>query len=395
MEQMSGKERMMTAFRNKQPDRVPAAPDISIMIPTKLTGKPTWEVEYLKSPSLQKAYIDAVRYFGMDGWMYNGNLSYKSKSAVGYDSQIVKKETDKWYVQTRVRTPDGDMTYTYVYPRDNPSTLVEFPVKDFRKDFKKIRHLFSEIVSYDPTLYRQAKEEIKDLGIICCGIWPPGLQNMVDLMGLEDLTYAYYDNEDLFEELTQMCDKRCVRMTEMAIEEGVESVLTGGSGSITLQSPELFRKLSFPTIQKITKMCRQAGIISGIHSCGKERYIVELCANGSDLDYINPLEVPPMGDCDLADCKNRFGDKLALMGNLHTSEVMLFGSVELVRLKSLEAILAAGRNGGFVLSTGDQCGRDTPAENIFEMVSVCKEYGMYPLDTEKIETEIKRLKDGI
>jgi len=214
-------------------------------------------------------------------------------------------------------------------------------------------------------------------------------------MGLEDLTYAYYDNEDLFAELTLMWDKRCVRMTEMAIEEGVESVLTGGSGSITLQSPELFRKLSFPTIQKITKMCRQAGIISGIHSCGKERYIVELCANGSDLDYINPLEVPPMGDCDLADCKNRFGDKLALMGNLHTSEVMLFGSVELVRLKSLEAILAAGRNGGFVLSTGDQCGRDTPAENIFEMVSVCKEYGMYPLDTEKIETEIKRLKDGM
>jgi uroporphyrinogen decarboxylase len=33
--------------------------------------------------------------------------------------------------------------------------------------------------------------------------------------------------------------------------------------------------------------------------------------------------------------------------------------------------------GGFILSTGDQCGRDTPDENIFKLVEVCEKYGKY------------------
>ena len=86
-------------------------------------------------------------------------------------------------------------------------------------------------------------------------------------------------------------------------------------------------------------LCKQAGVISGIHSCGRERYIVELCAQQSDLE----------------ECKQKFGNKLALMGNLHTSNVMLYGSVKYVRRESLKAILVAGEGGGFVLSTGDQC----------------------------------------
>jgi uroporphyrinogen decarboxylase len=177
------------------------------------------------------------------------------------------------------------------------------------------------------------------------------------------------------------------------LEAGVESILTGGSGSITMQSPALFRKLSLPTLKKITKRCREAGVLCGIHSCGKERYLVEACANETELDYVNPLEVPPMGDCDLAELKLKFGHKLALMGNLHTTQLMLLGSVSDVRREALKAILAAGQNGGFVLSTGDQCGRDTPFENIFELVKVAKEFGGYPLDMDRIQDEISRLEN--
>jgi uroporphyrinogen decarboxylase len=101
-----------------------------------------------------------------------------------------------------------------------------------------------------------------------------------------------------------------------------------------------------------------------------------------------------MGDCDLAECKEKFGHKLALMGNLHTTSVMLFGSVEDVRRESLKAILAAGKDGGFVLSTGDQCGRDTPFANILEMVRVAREFGTYPLDFGRIRGEIRRLESS-
>jgi uroporphyrinogen decarboxylase len=37
----------------------------------------------------------------------------------------------------------------------------------------------------------------------------------------------------------------------------------------------------------------------------------------------------------------------------------------------------AMEGGGFILSTGDQCGRDTPDENIFKLIEVCEKYGKY------------------
>ena len=43
--------------------------------------------------------------------------------------------------------------------------------------------------------------------------------------------------------------------------------------------------------------------------------------------------------------------------------------------------------GGFILSTGDQCGRDTPDANIFAMVEAAKQFGEYPLDFERIFTD--------
>ncbi|MHB1484208.1 MAG: uroporphyrinogen decarboxylase family protein [Saccharofermentanales bacterium] len=390
--EMTPRERIMTALSNKVPDRVPATPDISIMIPCKLTGKPFWEIEINSNPSLASAYIDAAKFFGIDGWMFNGTLQYKHKSQVSYESKIIRSSPEIWEVQHIIHTPDGDMTQTLVSPWNNPSTLTEKPMKDIREDFKKVKHLFSDVIGYDDTIYKQQKKEMGDQGMICCFISPPGLTMWsCTLMGLEDLTYAYYDYPELFEELTELNDKVAVQQMEMAIDAGVESILTGGSGSITLQSPELFRKLTLPTIKKVTKMCKDAGIISGIHSCGKENYLVESCANETDLDYVNPLEIPPMGDCDLADIKSKFGSKLALMGNLHTTKVMLNGSVDDVRRESLKAIRDAGAGGGFVLSTGDQCGRDTPFENIFEMVRVSKEFGSYPLDMDKISEEIKKL----
>lgn len=393
MKEMTPRERMMTALRNQQPDRIPVAPDISNMIPCRLTGKPFWEIYVNENPPLWKAYIDAVKHFGMDGWFIYGDLQYKTGLPLEVDRKVIKKDVDCWEVQTTYHTPDGDLTELMVSPRNNPPTHIEKYVKNFKEDFKKFKHFFSEVTGYDDSLFRQQKKELGELGIMCVPIGTPGLHIFIDLFdgNLEAETYAFYDYPELFEELCQIYEHNCLQKVEMAIDAGADSIITGGSGSLTLQSPEIWRQLSLPTLKKITKMCKEAGVISGVHSCGKERYIVEVCTLETDLDYINPLEIPPMGDCALSECKTKFGDKIALMGNLHTVEVMLNGSPIDVKRESLKAILAGGMRGGFVLSTGDQCGRDTPDENIFTMVETVKEFGKYPLDIGRIEDEIKQL----
>ena len=66
---MTSKERMIKVMLNQQPDIVPVTPDISKMIPCRLTVKPFSDIYLYKNPPLWKAYIDAVRYFGFDGWL--------------------------------------------------------------------------------------------------------------------------------------------------------------------------------------------------------------------------------------------------------------------------------------------------------------------------------------
>ena len=124
-------------------------------------------------------------------------------------------------------------------------------------------------------------------------------------------------------------------------------------------------------------MCKAAGIPTMLHSCGKSRDLVDLLAEHTDVGCVNPLEIAPMGDVDLAEVKRARGRQIALMGNLHTTDVMLNGSPDQVRRAAIEAMRAGGPGGGFVLSTGDQCGRETPEANLRAMVEVAKVLGVY------------------
>ena len=185
------------------------------------------------------------------------------------------------------------------------------------------------------------------------------------------------DYPDEFDELIHLQQDYAVRIAEMGIDAKPDFFMLGASGLWTLQSPEVFRKCSLPVIKKTTRMAKEAGIPSLLHSCGKERELVDIFVNETDLDCVNPLEVPPMGDCDLAEIKRAYGTRIALMGNIHTTDVMLRGTPDDVRRVARECIEAAAEDGGFILSTGDQCGRDTPDENLFALVETAREYGRY------------------
>ena len=143
-----------------------------------------------------------------------------------------------------------------------------------------------------------------------------------------------------------------------------------------MQSLDIVKEFSLPAMARLTRIFKQAGILTSLHCCGKERAIVELAA-ATDLDCIDPLEVPPMGDCDLGEIKAEFGAKLALKGNLHTTEVMLRLDPAGVEREARKCLAAAMTGGGFILGTGDQCGRDTPEANIVKLVEVCEKYGQY------------------
>lgn len=387
-QEMTGKERMLTAILGGQPDRVPCAPDISSMIPCRLTGRPFYEThldrnpyppsEYT-NPALGEAYLHAAEYFGIDTWYMYGSLDYKTRSAATHHYEVVKRTPERVTGRLTIHTPDGDLTAEDIFFAADSPTKTEKIIKNLEDDFPKLRHLYPDITGYDGSNARQTMARVGDAGIYCIIMGYPGFQDWIFSFNgnLEAMTYAYYDYPELIDELIDMQDRQLCRQAEMVLDFRPDVLFLGGSGTLTLQSPELFRKMGLPTIKKITRMAREAGVPTMIHSCGKSTELVKILAEETDLNCINPLEIPPMGDANLKDLKQKYGRKLCLMGNLHTTEIMLQGSPEDVEKAAKQCIDDAGQGGGFILSTGDQCGRDTPAANIFKMVEVCKTYGRY------------------
>lgn len=378
-DEISSRERMLLAMQNKQADRVPVAPDFSNMIPCRLTGKPFWEVYYFVDPPLWKAYIEAVKYFGTDGWFTDGDMQFQYPRQRYEAIEELNKYPDRWIVRRRGKMDGAPYSRETTYFRGDPPTETDKPIKGIDADWDLIRSWFLPPNGYNPDILNKQRRELGELGPFGISIPYPGFQHWFGLFagGLDPLVNWYYDKPDRIEELRLLHEKQVLRQMEMILEAKPDFVLLGASGTITLQSPKIARHLSLPTIQKLTKMAKEAGIPTMLHSCGKEKILVKWCAEETDLNCINPLEMPPMGDCDLAEIKRLYGDKIALMGNIHTTQVMLMGTVQDVERAACEAIDAAAEGGGFILSTGDQCGRDTPDENIFKLVEVAKDYGRY------------------
>jgi uroporphyrinogen decarboxylase len=374
---MTARERMIAAMTNQQPDRVPVAPDISNMIPCRLTGKPFWEIYYFGDPPLWRAYIEAVQYFSFDGWFTEGSMQYQWPGERYSAIEDMRKTAETWVVRTRGRIDGESYQQETTYYVGDPPTVTVKPIGDIV--WPLLEKWFAPPVGYNPSLLHCQRQELGELGAFGVSIGYPGFQAWFGLFqgGLMDLSGWYYFQHDRIEQLRQLHEQQVIKQMEMILDERPDFVLLGGSGTVTLQSPRIARELSFPTIQKLTRMAREAGVPTMLHSCGKERELIRWCAEESDLNCINPLEIAPMGDCDLAEVKRAHGHQIALMGNLHTTDVMLRGTPDDVEKAARTAIDAAGTGGGFILSTGDQCGRDTPDANIFKLIEVAQTHGRY------------------
>ena len=402
METMTPRQRMLTAMRNEMPDRVPVAPDMSNMIPCRLTGKPFWDIYLYQDPPLWQAYIEAVKYFGIDGWIYNLDGFWlpdpdaaPPDPQVEHETVIVERSEHRIVTRAYSQRKGGEREWSdsvTVYPRYDPPTWLlaeKVGLAAPPERWEPIEGVKPQKQGFE--LLQQGLETFEERGVIGVFAGPPQLGNPEQGHGYS--VYDYYDRYDEVKDWAEAQHRGTVDYLKRVLAGPVrpDFILTGGSGMLVFNTPEIIRDLSLPALQDITRICKEAGIPSQIHCCGPERELVELSALETDLSSINPLEIPPMGNCDLAELKQSFGTKLGLMGNLHTTDVMLRGTVDEVRLASLRAIRAAGEGGGFILSTGDQCGRDTPDENIFAMVEVAKEFGQYPLDMGAIDNEIAKL----
>lgn len=375
---VTSRDRLLALLHGEVPDCVPVCPDISNMVPARLTGKPFWDIYVYKDPPLWKAHIDALKFFDIDGGFEVYDFGDLFGDAEGcWEDQIVHRYDDGRFVTQTLNLDTGEWSrHVRVHTADNPPATNVLPARIGLPAEPQTWEAISGVKEW-PTgleLWKLVREEMGDQGII--GM-PSGASTL--LVCDPDEIYAYYDDPRPFYERREQMLERVTRRMETISQLEVEPdfLLCGASGSLVFQSPTMFRELALPVLKHVTELAHDLGIPTHVHSCGPERELVKMAAEETQLTIIDPLEIPPMGDCSLAELKRLYGHKIALKGNLHTTKVMLRGSVDDVVAASKQAIDDAAAGGGFVLSTGDQCGRDTPDGNLYAMIETARTYGRY------------------
>jgi uroporphyrinogen decarboxylase len=384
---MTGKQRMMAAFGRHEADHVPVAPDLSAMVPVRLAGIP-FDQAFLDgkphhgyaSATVAEAYVNAVKYYGMDGWYLYGSMP-----------EIVPEDRSRWQTVTEPRakggqtrrfvaqTPYGEVSQVKMYPPDQPPWEEEKPLKELKRDWPRLRALMGEDEKWRWESDFTDRDRIGDLGVFTVSIGIPQDWYFFQRQGgYNVMFYDFVDEPEYIQEIMDFYTRYALARLRAVVAAKPDEVNLGGSvSSLSASSVTNFRKYDLPFIQEAARICREGGVFSHLHVCGKSRQLVDIVAQESDVDIMEPLEEPPGGNVDIAEVKRRYGHRLCLKGNINTFQFLLRATPQQVEEKAKRLIDDCAAGGGFVLSSGDQCARDTPDANLFKLVEVAKTYGRY------------------
>lgn len=379
---MTRKERITTAFRNGKPDRIPISPELWDVIPIKVSGRPFYEfssTSFGRVP-LWKAQLDAYDYFGCEAWIpVEPGASARQKMMVDSKSYFINPgliRTDNIYKTSRGNLKDVKHS---VYDYDLWS--IERPVKNLFEDMPMLEeYYFDDPSKLDYSEIMKAYDETGDSGIT---------EGIIGNTFFEFLTYyreggaaqIILDLNDWPEYFLPIQKRYIDYLAEIAREiirnTRVDAIfLNCGTSSLDTISPTLFRKWDLPLLKEIGKIAAKSNKIFHYHLHGKGRFMLEDIID-SGVNAICPLEKPPRGDFDLSEVKKKFGKKLALKGNIDPFFPLRDGTPDDVEKNVIECINSAGKEGGFILASGDGVLKGTPFKNIFAMVEAGKKYGKY------------------
>jgi uroporphyrinogen decarboxylase len=203
-----------------------------------------------------------------------------------------------------------------------------------------------------------------------------------DYLGYVQLFYELIDQPDLVEGIVEKTTAHYIRIVQRAAEIGVDVVMSGddiADNKGPLLSPKMWEHLFVPHFKKLVDAIHKADLYYWKHSDGNLYSLLDSII-GAGVDGIDPVD--PLGGMELDVVKGKYGQSVAIKGNVDQIELLTKGSPEEIREAVKTCIRDAGVGGGYVCSTSNMVHSGVDPERYRVMVEAIQEYGQYPLDRE-------------
>ncbi len=314
---------MLAACRGERPDRVPVSPFGLGHLDPK--GPVAAELIRRTDPFLT---------VGLGGNVFAG-------SAVEATSRQEGDETI-----TYIQTPTGHLLQRY-RRTDITGATVEFPCKN-ADDVES--YLSIPFVAAEPRAeaFLEQRARIGDDALLLAGIGD-AICFPATILSPEDLCLLWMDDPDLLRACVEVAHDRLLDYVEAACRAGVDAFrIVGGEYATEQLGPAGFAALVQPWDRELVDVMHKHGALAYYHNHGYVDTYLETFAD-LDIDFLDPLEVPPYGNVDLGAAHRRIGDRVCLVGGLDDMEVLETRDEATVRKMGRAHLEAVGHVSGFCL----------------------------------------------
>jgi uroporphyrinogen decarboxylase len=199
------------------------------------------------------------------------------------------------------------------------------------------------------------------------------------LMGFEQFCFALAEQPELIADMFQRIGAIQVAALRRVIKEDrIVAVWCGDDLAYTeslMVSPRVYRKYLFPWLEQLAAIAHEAGLPFIFHSDGRLWDVIpDLIALG--VNALHPIE-PKAMDINLV--KERFGNKLALIGNIDMNLLSL-GTPEQVRDQVRQRFKDLAPGGGYAVGANPGVAYYVRRKNYDAMRQAVFDFGKYPIE---------------
>jgi uroporphyrinogen decarboxylase len=197
------------------------------------------------------------------------------------------------------------------------------------------------------------------------------------LTGLPTFMKALYMSPKSLRNLIEKMTKFQIELGKGYIDRGVDVIwLDEDLGDVKgpLIRPALFREYIAPSLRQMVNAFKAKGARTLIHSDGNVMAFIEDFI-GMGIDGLHPLE--RTANMSLSLIKERYGDKLTLIGNVNAKTVLQDGPLEAIENQVKECIRDGAKGGGYILASDHSIHPGISAENVKFMFEAARKYGSY------------------
>ncbi|MCL2363668.1 MAG: uroporphyrinogen decarboxylase [Defluviitaleaceae bacterium] len=345
---MTKMERVVESLFHREPDRVPVYP-ILAGVTRNLVGA-SYEKWATDAETCANALYKAAKDFDLDCIVTLIDLSI---------------ECDAWGQEI-------------VYPADqaahpNYDNCVIKNTDDYAK-IKKVDYRTSKRMMMHIDVCKRLVEMANgELPVVTFVFGPLGVLSM--LRNQADMYMDIYDVPGEVKNAAREINETLKEYTNALIDTGVNAVMLDTLfASASIMSPSMWMEFEGGLVRELADICHDRGTLVMIHNCGEKIYFKE------QIETMRPcaisfLHVP--ADCkDFAECKEKYGDKITLIGCV-TPALAEIGTDEEWDEQCKFFIDTFKKGGGFMLATGCEYPSGTDLTRAKRMVELAKTYGKY------------------